>query len=95
MSNSSTTGTVSIASLGSMALSAKSYNTMREMYISGGLLTYTSTASASSSNLVSSNFSDQQTTFNVAVDNYIIFAVQLANIADTGRCKIFRVTRYE
>jgi hypothetical protein len=91
----SLTGATKIASLSNMSASTKSYGTMREMYISGGLLTSMSNATSSSSNLASANFSDQQTTFNVEVDNYIIFAVQLTNIADAGRCKIFRVTSYE
>jgi hypothetical protein len=78
-----------------MAAAAKSYSTMREMYITGGVITYMSNSASLSSNIASANFSDQTTTFNVGVDNYIIFAVQLANAADTGRCKIFRVTSYE
>jgi len=91
----SLTGATKIAALSNMSTSVKSYPTMREMYITGGVITYMSNATSSSSNLSSANFTDQTTTFNVGVDNYIIFAVQLANVADTGRCKIFRVTSYE
>jgi hypothetical protein len=91
----SLTGATKIATLSSMAAAAKSYSTMREMYITGGVITYMSNSASLSSNIASANFSDQTTTFNVGVDNYIIFAVQLANAADTGRCKIFRVTSYE
>jgi len=91
----SLTGASKIASLSNMSALTKSYSTMREMYITGGLINYTSNSTSSSSNLAAANFTDSTTTFNVGVDNYIIFAVQLANAADTGRCKIFRISSYE
>jgi len=91
----SLTGATRIASFASMNTSARSYATLREMYITGGLLTYSSTGAATASGIPQTNFTDPTTTFNVAVDNYLIFAVQLANASDTGRCKIFRITSYE
>lgn len=91
----SLTGASKIASLSNMSALTKSYPTMREMYITGGLITYISNSTSSSSNLAAANFTDSTTTFNVGVDNYIIFAVQLANAADNGRCKIFRISSYE
>lgn len=91
----SLTGATKIAALSNINPTTKSYPTMREMYITGGLITYTSNSTSSSSNLAAANFTDSTTTFDVGVDNYIIFAVQLSNAADTGRCKIFRISSYE
>ena len=91
----SLTGATRIAAFSSIGATGRSYPTLREMYITGGLLTYTSTGTSTASGLPAANFTDSTTTFNVAVDNYLIFAVQLANTSDTGRCKIFRITSYE
>lgn len=90
------TGATQIANVPPMSTAQRANSVSRNFWISSNVLYYLPTAVSAGLDIgVNSTADFSSTTFDTTIDNYLLFTIRLANIADTAVNKSLRITSYE